>query len=134
MTGFQSPPEKTKRRAWVVRRRMRIISSIVAVVILASLFLAFQIWREVDPHFGSRDQIVVPIAFTLYLTGGIAALAAIAFARKRRPVAVGFAVYAMLHGSGWLFFMWRGRGSHMPDPFDVAAGISICVGLRALMM
>lgn len=111
---------------------MRVISSIVAVIILGSFPLALRIWREVDPNFSSRDQIVGPLAILFALTGVIAAFFAITLAAKRRPVSVGFSVYAMLHGTGILYLAWR--GGYSPSLFDVLAGISICVGLRAIMM
>src|SRR5437016_9806978 len=111
---------------------MRVISSIVAVLILGSFPLALRIWRDVDPHFSSRDQIVGPLAILFALTGAIAAFIAISLAAKRRPASVGFSVYALLHGAGCLYLTWR--SGYRPSVFDFLAGISICVGPRALMM
>lgn len=114
---------------------MRILSSIVATIVLASLLLAFQIWREVDPHFNSRDQMVGTLAIVFVLTGVITAFTAIVLALKRRPVAVGFGVYAMLHGSGWLYCTWRWNTlGGRPGLFDILACLAICAGLRAVMM
>jgi hypothetical protein len=111
---------------------MRFISSIVAVIVLGSFPLALRIWKEVDPQFSSRDQIVGPLAILFALTGVMAAFAAIALAAKRRPVSMGFSVYAVLHGAGCLYLTWR--WGYRPSLFDVAAGVSICAALRAFMM
>jgi hypothetical protein len=111
---------------------MRVISSIVAVLVLASFPLALRIWREVDPHFSSRDQIVGPLAILFALTGLVAAVIAIVLAAKRRPVSAGFSVYAILHGAACLYLTWSWDNG--PGVFDVLAGISICIGLRAVAM
>jgi hypothetical protein len=116
----------------VVSRLMRVISSMLAVLILGSFPLALRIWSEVDPHFSSRGPILGPLAILFALTGTIAAFIAIALAAKRRPVSVGFSVYALLHGAGCLYLTWR--SGYGPSMSDLLAGTSICVGLRALMM
>ena len=111
---------------------MRVMSSIVAVLLLASFPLALRIWREIDPHFSGRDHIVGPLAVLFALTGVVAAVIAIVLAAKEHPVAAGFSVYGILHGAGWLYLTWR--WGYTPGLFDVLAAVSICIGLRAVMM
>jgi hypothetical protein len=106
--------------------------SIIAIIILASFPLAFFIWMGVDRHFSGRDRIVAPLVILFALSGAIASFFALALAAKRRPVSVGFSVYAMLHGAGCLYFAWK--WGYSPSVFDVLAGVSICVGLRAHLM
>src|SRR5215203_4529653 len=110
---------------------MRVMSSIIAVVVFASLPLAFLLWQKFDPHFSGRDGIVTPLVLIWASTGAIAASVAIALTTKRRPIAVGFGVYAILHGITCLYFTWR--GGFTPGFLDIVVGLSICVGLRAVM-
>jgi hypothetical protein len=111
---------------------MRVASSIVAVIVFASLCLALLLWQKFDSRFDGRDHIVRPLLLVFVLTGPIAALVAIALATTRRPVAVGFGVYSILHGSIFIYFQWR--GGFTPGLLDVVAALSICIGLRAVMM
>jgi membrane protein CcdC involved in cytochrome C biogenesis len=111
---------------------MRVISSIIAAIILASLLLAFRIWTEVDPHFGSRDQIVVPLLYLFASTGAISAVVALILASRCRLIALGFGVYSILHGAVCIYQSWR--WGYQPGVFDFVSGVSICAGLRAVMM
>lgn len=111
---------------------MRVGSSIVAVTVFGCVCVALLLWRDLDPHFNRRDQIVRPLLLVFGLTGPIAALVAIALAIARRPIAVGFGVYSILHGTVFLYFQWL--GGFTPGLIDIVAGLSICIGLRAVMM
>jgi hypothetical protein len=111
---------------------MRIISSIVAVVVLVGLFPAIQIWKAVDPQFYDRREILQTLMTVFIFSGAIAAFLAIILASDRKPIAMGFGVYAMLHGSWFLHLTW-GAGDR-PGWYHILAGLAICVGLRAVMM
>jgi len=111
---------------------MRVMSSIVALVAFLGMWVAPLVWRDLAPPSHSRDEVAETLSYVFAVSGAIAAFLAIILASDRKAIAVGFAVYAMLHGSIFLYFSWRMSVSAGPLP--ILAGLAICVGLRAVMM
>lgn len=111
---------------------VRPLHVVAAVVALAAAPSTLFLWMALDPQFKSRDWLYNPLALLWLASGSVAGVIGVLKARKMRPVTWGVAIYSLLHGCILLAFMVMVGGR--PGILDLTPAVSVCLGMRAIMM